>query len=354
MTTACIVAYIYPVKTVLKTNPPMAMPLTMPMTMNDVWDLYREELKRVESQIHADLKSDVQLIDTISSYLFNSGGKRFRPLLLILASRLAGYEGDGHIELASVIELIHTATLLHDDVLDEASLRRGNKTARILWGNQASILVGDYLYTKAQCNIVSFRNHEINEIVAETTRRMTAGELAQLSVNCDLQITEDEYLEIIGNKTAALIAASCRIGAILADCPEDRKDNIESFGWNLGIAFQLTDDTLDYVADGKKLGKSIGKDLQEGKITLPLLSLLQRCSEDEANKIEKIVQLYDFTEENLELIVKLMQRYGVIDYSLARARGYVEKAKKSLLSFKDSMPLQALFAVADYVVDREL
>ncbi len=322
--------------------------------MDDVWDLYREDLKRVENQIRADLKSDVPLIDTISTYLFTSGGKRFRPLLLILTSQLAGYRGDVQTELASVIELIHTATLLHDDVIDEANIRRGNKTARMLWGNQASILVGDYLYTRAQCKIVSLRNHEINEAVAEATRRMTRGELSQLAYNGDVQITEEDYLEIIGNKTAALIAAACRIGAILGECPDNNKEGIESYGWNVGIAFQLADDTLDYVADTAKLGKSIGKDLQEGKITLPLLCLLQRCSQDEVHKIGKIIGLSDFTPENLDFILKLMHHYGVIEYSFDMARGYVEKAKKSLMLFKDSMSLQALFAVADYVVDREL
>ena len=322
--------------------------------MEEVWGLYREDLKRTEDQIHADLKSDVPLIDTISTYLFTSGGKRFRPLLLILTSQLAGYRGNVQFELASVVELIHTATLLHDDVIDEANIRRGNKTARMLWGNQATILVGDYLYTKAQCRIVSFRNHEINEAVAEATRRMTKGELSQLAYNGDLHITEEDYLQTIGNKTAALIAATCRIGAILGDCPENMKEEIEAYGWNVGIAFQLADDTLDYAADKTKLGKSIGKDLQEGKITLPLLCLLQRCSEDEANKIEKIIRPYDFSEENLDVILKLMHKYGIIEYSLEKARVYAEKAKKSLMLFKDSTPQQALFAVADYVVDREL
>lgn len=324
------------------------------MTIEDVWEFYREDLKGVEIQIQEDLKSNLPLIDTISAYLFNSGGKRFRPLLLILTSELAGYHGVTQIELASVVELIHTATLLHDDVIDDAPIRRGNKTARMLWGNQASILVGDYLYTKAQCKIVSLHNHEINEVVAETTRRMTKGELAQLACNGDLNITEEDYLQIIINKTAALIAATCRMGAILGGCSSDDKDKIESFGWNLGIAFQLADDTLDYAANGEKLGKFIGKDLQEGKITLPLLYLLQRCSKDEASRIEKTIKLSDFTEENLNFILRLMREYGVIEYSLGKARVYVENAKKNLLPFKDSTPLQALFTVADYVVDREL
>lgn len=333
-------------KTILTTN--------SRLTIEEVWELYREDLKRVEEQIHTDLKSNIPLIDTISTYLFNSGGKRFRPLLLILTSELTGYHGGIHIEMASVIELIHAATLLHDDVIDEAHIRRGNKTARMLWGNQASILVGDYLYTKAQCKIVSLRNHEINEVVAEATRRMTKGELAQLAYNADFQITEEDYLQIIGNKTAALIAAACRIGAVLGECPDDKKDRIESFGWDLGMAFQLADDTLDYAANRSKLGKSIGKDLQEGKITLPLLCLLQRCSQNEATRIEEIIRLSTFTGENLDFILKLMQEHGVIEYSFDKARVYVEKAKKSLMPFKDSISLQALFAVADYVVDREL
>ncbi len=324
------------------------------LTMDEVWYIYGEDLRRVEEQIRADLKSNVPLIDTISTYIFKSGGKRFRPLLLILTSELSGYNGNARIALASVIELIHTATLLHDDVLDEAHIRRGNKTARMLWGNQASILVGDYLYTKAQCNIVSFRNHEINEAVADATRSMTKGELAQLQFNSDLSITEADYLDIIGNKTASLISTACRIGAILGESPVDKKEMIESFGWNIGMAFQVADDTLDYVADKKKLGKTIGKDLQEGKITFPLLSLLQRGSKDEVSIIEQVIRLSDFSEGNLDFILNLMNKYDVINYSFGKAREYVEKAKKSLLLFDDSAHLQALFAVADYVVDREL
>lgn len=324
------------------------------MTIDEVWEIYREDLQSVEDQIRTDLQSYIPLIDMISNYLFKSGGKRFRPLLLILTSHLTGYQGKAHIELASVIELIHTATLLHDDVIDDAHIRRGNKTARMIWGNQASILVGDYLYTKAQCRIVSFRNHEINEVIAETTRRMTQGELAQLSYNGDISITEEDYLDIIANKTAALIAAACRIGAIIGKCAQEQKEEIESFGWNVGIAFQLADDTLDYIADGGKLGKSIGKDLQEGKITIPLLALLKKCDREEFSKIEKIIKDYDFSEENLDYILEKMKKYGVIEYSLNRARKFVEKAKKCLLFFENSPHLQALLTVADYVVNREL
>src|SRR3972149_2767286 len=254
--------------------------------MEDVWDLCREDLQRVEEQIHSDLKSNLSLISIMGSHLINSGGKRFRPLLMILTSRLAGYTGKSHTELASVIELIHAATLFHDDVIDEASTRRGNKTARMLWGNQASILVGDYLYAKAQCTIVSFHNHDLNETITEATRKMAKGELAQMAFNGDLSITEEDYLEIIGNKTASLMAATCRIGAILGECSSEQRTEFESFGWNIGMAFQLADDTLDYIANKAKFGKSVGKDLEEGKVTLPLLALLTRCSQADAEKME--------------------------------------------------------------------
>jgi len=322
--------------------------------MEEVWDLCREDLQRVEEQIHSDLKSNLSLISIMGSHLINSGGKRFRPLLMILTSRLAGYTGKSHTELASVIELIHAATLFHDDVIDEASTRRGNKTARMLWGNQASILVGDYLYAKAQCTIVSFHNHDLNETITEATRKMAKGELAQLAFNGDLSITEEDYLEIIGNKTASLMAATCRIGAILGECSSEQRTEFESFGWNIGMAFQLADDTLDYIANKAKFGKSVGKDLEEGKVTLPLLALLKRCSQADAEKIERVISLSEFTEENLNYILNLMKEYGVIEYSLDMARSFVEKAKKSLPLFEDTIPLQALLTVADYVVDREL
>ncbi|MEK6584437.1 MAG: polyprenyl synthetase family protein [Nitrospirota bacterium] len=332
----------------------VAIPTNTRLTMDEVWELCREDLHRIEDQIHTDLKSNLSLISVMVSHLINSGGKRLRPLLMILASRLAGYTGKSHIELASVIELIHAATLFHDDVIDDAPTRRGNKTARMLWGNQASILVGDYLYAKAQCTIVSFHNHDLNESVTEATRKMAKGELAQLAFNGDLSITEEDYLEIIGNKTASLMAATCRIGAILGECSTEQRNDFELFGWNVGMAFQLADDTLDYAANKAKLGKSVGKDLGEGKVTLPLLALLKRCSQNDAEKIERLITLSEVTEENLSFILNLMKEYGVIEYSLEIARSFVEKAKKSLSFFEDPIPLQALFTVADYVVEREL
>src|SRR5918996_979588 len=213
-------------------------------TMADVWDAYRGELDGVEREIQKNLDSSVALVNTVAAHILSSGGKRIRPLLLLLSSRLCGYTGRDDLILASLVEYIHTATLLHDDVVDDADLRRGRQTARKLWGNQVSILVGDYLYSRAICQIVGFRNQGINEALSEACRKMAEGEVLQLHYNGNPLITEAEYLRIVEHKTAGLIAASCRIGAIVGEAPPERQEALFRFGQHIGIAFQVIDDTL--------------------------------------------------------------------------------------------------------------
>ncbi|MBI4715850.1 MAG: polyprenyl synthetase family protein, partial [Nitrospirae bacterium] len=223
----------------------------------EIWTLFRDDLARVEQWIRntlsgesANLRTTVPYVAEVTHHLFNGGGKRVRPLLLLLSSSLCGEEADERrILLASVVEFIHTATLLHDDVIDDAPIRRGRKSPRMIWGNQASILVGDYLYTKALCLAVSLKNHEINETLSEVTRRMTEGELLQLFRNGDPEISEEDYLEIIGCKTAALMSAACRLGGIVGEGSEEKKEALTLYGRFIGTAFQLTDDALDYSAD---------------------------------------------------------------------------------------------------------
>ena len=226
---------------------------------------------------------------------------------MVLCSRLCDYHGADDIILASVVEFIHTATLLHDDVVDEADVRRGQPAARSIWGNQASILVGDYMYSKALYKAVTLKNQEVNEILSTTTKKMSEGELLQLSKTADINISEDEYLKIIDSKTAILIAATCRLAGVISDVSEEGKNSLTRIGWNIGMAFQLTDDTLDYTAAKERLGKTLGKDLSEGKITLPLLHLLKNCSDAEKPLIHRIIKEGKIRDEDLEFIQTLFK-----------------------------------------------
>lgn len=325
----------------------------MLQTMPDVWDAYKKELEEVEDQVRQNLDSKVALVNTVAAHILNSGGKRIRPLLLVLSARLCGYTGKDDIILGSLIEFIHTATLLHDDVVDEADLRRGRRSASRLWGNQVSILVGDYLYSKAICHIVGLRNQAINEVLSAACCKMAEGEVLQLSVSDHALVTEGEYLRIVEDKTAALIAASCRLGAIISDVPADQEDALFRFGQHLGIAFQLADDTLDYAANSDRLGKSLGQDLRQGKVTLPLLHLLQHCPEQDKQLIKDRMETRTLTDVDLNRILSLMKEYGSIRYALERARAFVVAAKTDLAFFEDSSAKRALCVVADYMVNRD-
>jgi octaprenyl-diphosphate synthase len=322
-------------------------------TMADVWDAYREELDGVEDQVRKNLDSSVALVNTVAAHILSSGGKRVRPLLLLLCARLCGYAGKDDLLLASLVEYIHTATLLHDDVVDDADLRRGRQTARRVWGNQVSILVGDYLYSKAICHIVGFRNQSINEVLSDACRKMAEGEVLQLYYNGNPPVTEPEYLRIVKYKTAGLIAASCSIGAIVGEATEERQSALFRFGEHLGIAFQLADDTLDYAANGDRLGKTPGQDLRQGKATLPLLHLLQHCAEQDRQMIKDRMETRTLTDADLLRILTLMQEFGSIAYAMERAHEFVVAAKRDLSLFEDSSARRALSVVAEYMVSRD-
>jgi octaprenyl-diphosphate synthase len=322
-------------------------------SMADVWDAYRHELDGVENRIHKNLDSSVALVNTVAAQILSGGGKRIRPLLLLLSARLCGYTAKEHHQLGSVVEFIHTATLLHDDVVDEADLRRGKKTARKVWGNQISILVGDYLYTKAMCRVVEFRSQGINEVISEACNKMAEGEVLQLYYNGNPAIPESDYIKIVEHKTAGLIAAACRMGAILADASEAQQEALFRFGQFLGIAFQVADDNLDYVANGASLGKTIGQDLRQGKATLPLLHLLQHCSEQDRCMIKDRMETRTLNTTDLDRILLLMAEYGSVTYAMDRARTYIDAAKRELELFEDSTARRALAVTADYMITRD-
>lgn len=322
-------------------------------SMADVWEAYRAELDGVEHQVRQNLDSSVTLVNTVAAHILNSGGKRVRPLLLLLSARLCGYTGREHYQLGSLIEFIHTATLLHDDVVDEADIRRGRRTARKVWGNQISILVGDYLYSKAMAQIVEFRSHGMNEVLAEACTKMAEGEVLQLYYNGNPSMPESDYIKIVEHKTAGLIAAACRMGAILADASEERQSALFRFGQYLGIAFQVADDTLDYNADGERLGKTLGQDLRQGKATLPLLHLLDHCSEQDRSMIKDRMETRTLSPEDLERILGLMQSAGSLAYAMERAKTYVAAAQHELEAFEDSSARRALAVAADYMMTRD-
>ncbi len=328
-------------------------PLSGCATMQEVWDFYREDLAQVETRITEALPSQVPLLNEIGRYILNSGGKRIRPLLILSCARLSDYRGPGLTILAAAVEFIHTATLLHDDVIDEADMRRGRRAARLLWSNQASILAGDYLYTQALCQAVSLNNQGVNLTLSEACRLMTEGETLQLSCRGDLNLREEEYLKIIRCKTGALISAACRLGAILGGLPAEVSEVLGRFGLRLGMAYQVTDDTLDYVADGARLGKTLGKDLQEGKLTLPLLHLLREGGPRDREQARALLRQPALGERDLKTILGLMEARGSIRYARDVAAGMVEQAKKELLLFKPSFHRDALGIIADYVVYRD-
>ena len=321
-------------------------------TINLISDLVGKELAQVENEFKKHLKSEVPLISKIGEHLLLSGGKRFRPTIALLSAKMCGYKGTRQIQVASVIEFIHTATLLHDDVVDDAALRRGHASANSIWGSEASVLVGDFLLSKSFFLMVDDGDLRILSAISRSTTRMAEGEIQELMRTSDLSITEEEYLSIIANKTASLISATCQIGAILAGVDGIKEQALASFGLNLGIAFQLMDDSLDYTSTEKRFGKEIGIDLQGGKITLPLIHTLRSCSPSEKEKLVDIVLSASIDERAFLRVVDLINSYGGIEYTLEKARGYVDKAKGYLDCFRPSREKTALLAMANYVVER--
>jgi octaprenyl-diphosphate synthase len=294
------------------------------------------------------------LIPEIAHHLIDSGGKRFRPLLLLICSRLCGYHGESRFPMATVMEFIHTATLLHDDVIDQADIRRGKDSANKIFGNSVSILVGDFLCFKAFTLMSGIGNNDIFGLVSQMGNTMSEGEVFQLTKCGDVNMTQDEYLSIIEKKTAVLISAACAAGAILGGAPKEKVEALSRFGMNAGMAFQITDDVLDYTAKGKDFGKSIGKDLEEGKITLPLIFAIKQSSEEEKNIIREIIKRKKGSQKAAREITRLIKKYNAIESSLKIATGYISQAKSQLSVFGNCPEKDQLNAVADYILSRNI
>ncbi|MEI6206815.1 MAG: polyprenyl synthetase family protein [Desulfuromonadales bacterium] len=320
--------------------------------MQAALDIIGEELKLVELQFRKDLESDVPLIRKVGEYVLSSGGKRVRPALLLLAARLCGYSGEKAVPLASVVEFIHTATLLHDDVVDKATLRRGIASANTLWGNEASVLVGDFLFSKSFSLMVGVGSLDILRVLSDATTIIAEGEVLQLLCTGEIDLTEERYIGVVRSKTAILMSAACEAGAILGGAAVREQKTLADFGMDLGVAFQLMDDTLDYIATEEEFGKCIGHDLEEGKITLPLIYTLRHCTEVERNFIEAVIEKDEMTLADFLYVSGLVKRYGGIEYTVDTAQGYIALCRSHLDTFDPCSVREALADLADYVVTR--
>jgi octaprenyl-diphosphate synthase len=315
-------------------------------------ELVQSDMERVNATILSRTGSQVTMIPEVANHLIHSGGKRLRPMLTIAMARLAGYGGDGHIKLAASVEFMHTATLLHDDVVDESDMRRGRLAARMLWGNEASVLVGDFLLGQAFKMMVEVASLRSLEILSAAAAVIAEGEVMQLSVAKNTATTEDEYLAVIRAKTAELFAAACEVGPGIAGRPRAEQAACRSFGMNLGIAFQLVDDALDYGGKAAKLGKNVGDDFREGKITLPVVLCFRRGSQTEREFWSRTLERGEVADNDLEHAVALMTRHRAIEDTIGRARHYGAMAKDALGLFPASILKQAVEESVDFCINR--
>jgi octaprenyl-diphosphate synthase len=321
------------------------------MDFNSIYKMVSGDMDAVNALIQRRLQSDVALINQLSIYIINSGGKRLRPLLALLVARACNYQGEKHIEVAAIVEFIHTATLLHDDVVDESDLRRGKETASSVWGNQAAVLVGDYLYSRAFEMMVDVESMRVMSILANTTNTIAEGEVLQL-LNChDAGTTEESYLAVIYSKTAKLFEAACLIGAVLAELPKAEQEAIAKYGMHLGTAFQLADDILDYSASAEEMGKNIGDDLAEGKPTLPLIVALRRSEGKQANIIRHAIEEGEGLKY-IDDILTIIHATNALDYTKKAAQNEIQLAVNQLACLADSPYKTALETLAHFSLER--
>jgi len=315
--------------------------------------LVGDDLAEVEVEIRRELSSPVPLIQEMGGYIAGAGGKRLRPILLLLAARLADYRGPRAVRLACVVELLHTATLIHDDVVDQAPLRRGHPSANARWGDDASVLVGDHLYSKSFAMLVRDNDRAVMETLARATVSMTEAEVFQLQLKRSGLTSEADYVRIITQKTASFISACCRIGALLGAVAPAQTEALTRYGLDIGIAFQISDDALDFTADQARLGKAIGADLREGKRTLPLIAMLDRVPPAEAEQVRTALRRRTLEAAEIEDIRRLVLEHDGVEYARARAQAFAQAAKADLETFAPSEERETLALVADFVVDRD-
>ena len=330
-------------------------PVSRPSTLDlqDIVRLVGDDLVRVEALFAEQARSDVHLVSEIGRYIREGGGKRVRPALLLLAGRLCGCRGERAIVLAATVEFIHAATLLHDDIIDEATVRRGRRSVNSRWGNDITVLLGDFLYTKSMAMALSQDNLPILRLLSDTTLRMIEGEILEIERDGNMEVTEDDHLDLIRRKTADLFAACTRIGALLGEVGDEREQALTSYGLNLGMCFQMVDDLLDFTAEEKTLGKPVASDLREGKVTLPMIFLLRRASAADAEKVRAVLEDRGFRRVTRDEIVRLARDHGALEKARGLAERYAEAAREDLMAFERSPYRDALEALPGFILARD-
>jgi octaprenyl-diphosphate synthase len=326
--------------------------------MNDIkhkiLNLVKDDLSEIEVALEQNLNPQLYLVSQIAGHILFSGGKRLRPLLMVLSARLCGYDGNHEKTFSTIFEYLHAATLLHDDLVDEATLRRGKPVAHSIWGNAIAVLVGDFLLARSLSIAAETKRPDVIKVVAEITENMSQGEIHQLMKKGSLDLTEEEYMEIIRRKTAVLFQGACRVGALISDVPQQKETALAAYGFNLGLAFQMVDDLLDYSQDTPALGKKVGADLKEGKLTLPVIYSLKSADAKDRIQMEKIIKNKDFSTEDFETLIAIMKKYGGQTYTEKVAQKYVKNAKNALETFEDSTTKEVLLSIADYTLARKV
>ncbi|MBM4293278.1 MAG: polyprenyl synthetase family protein [Deltaproteobacteria bacterium] len=320
------------------------------MKPNSILRELKGEVAAINQALAANLQTHVPLISQVGQHILLSGGKRVRPLLFLLSARMCGCRGEHLADFSTIFEYLHAATLLHDDVVDAAAVRRGLSTANTIWGNQAVILVGDFLLAKALSLAVTTNRLKVLQVLSHTTTMMAEGEILQLLHTGNLDLTEAEYFEVINRKTAILMAAACRIGAILGDAPPEQEEALAQMGLNLGITFQVVDDILDFVGDEKELGKPVCADLKEGRVTLPLIHALSRAESQDRQRLQEAAR--NLTPELVPELRKLLDQYGSLNHARSTARQYTLKAQDNLALFPPSREKEYFQAITAELLDR--
>lgn len=323
------------------------------LVLQDIVGLVEADLVRVEQVFRDEFLSDLKVISDVASHVRDAGGKRIRPALLLLASRLFAHSSERMITLGAVVEYIHTATLLHDDVIDEAATRRGRTSANSRWGNKTTVLIGDFLYTKSMAMALTQDNLGILRLLSDVTLRMIEGQVLEIEREADLSVREDQHIDIIRRKTADLFSACMRIGAILGNASEEKEQALSRYGLALGLAFQMKDDLLDFTASEKSLGKPVGLDLREGKLTLPVIYLLETAGADARRKIEAVVEDRGFDRVSHAEVVSLARRSGALERAESLAADHAEVARRALDVFEPSLEREALMSLPDFILARD-
>ena len=312
----------------------------------------KNDLEEIEVALQQNLNPYLDLVSQIAGHILFSGGKRLRPLLMVLSARLCGYKGDYDKVFSTIFEYLHAATLLHDDLVDEATLRRGKPVANSIWGNAAAVLVGDFLLARSLAIAAETKRPDVIKVVSGITENMSQGEIHQMMRKGSLDLTEAEYMEIIKRKTAVLFQGTCRSGALIADVSLQKETALSDYGFNLGIAFQMVDDLLDYTLDTVTLGKEVGADLKEGKLTLPVIYSLKSADEKDRTRMENIIKNKNFSVNDFKTLIRMIDKYGGRSYTQTLAKEYVQNAKEALVVFEDSKPKEILLMIADYTLSR--